>query len=306
MASSNPLSQGRAGNATRTARWALCWLAGCLCTGVQAAPLQEQLDNGLTANAEYHATQGRDAVLLLHGFLATHHFPTIQRLADELKDNGFAVLAPTLTLGITDRRTSLPCSALHLHTMEQTLDEIRWWVDWLAGQGYANLYLVGHSAGSLQALAYSLDDPNPAVRRLILTSLVALERLPGTEPAGASASQARAWLAQGDDRIAQYDISFCHGSFAAPPQVYLSYHAWDRERVARALADTRLPTTVIVGSNDQRFTGTTWLTTLRKTAPVLHVLPDSNHFFDGMGEFALLDTLLKELHSASAATETSP
>lgn len=306
MATINKPSRRHAGKAPGPARWALCLLSGCLCLGAQAAALQKQLDSGLTANAEYHAAQGPDAVLLLHGFLATHHFPTIQRLADELKDNGFAVLAPTLTLGINDRRTSLPCSALHLHTMEETLHEIRWWVDWLADQGYENLYIVGHSAGSLQALAYSLDDPNPAVRRLVLTSLVALEPLPGAKPTGASPAQARAWLAEGNDRIAEYDVSFCQGSFAAPPGVYLSYHAWDRDRVVRALADTPIPAAVIIGSNDQRFTGPAWLNTLQQAAPALRVLPNSNHFFDGMGEFALLDALLEELHSAPLRPEPAP
>lgn len=266
------------------------WLCAMAVLG-HAEPIQQRLATGLIANAEYHRGDGRQAVLLLHGFLATHHFPTIQRLVADLHEDGYTVLAPTLTLGINDRRTSLPCTALHLHTMAQTIKELGWWVDWLAVQGIDSITLLGHSAGSVQILAYTLDRPHPAVRRQILTSLVSLERLPDAKPEGASADQARAWLAGGDRRIARYDVSFCHGNFTAPPDVYLSYHAWSRQRIAAALRDTKVPATVIMGANDQRFTGMRWMAMLQASAPQLVVLPEANHFFDGMAEFALLDSI---------------
>lgn len=270
---------------------ALATLVCALSGPCRAEAIQQRLANGLVANAEYHHGSGKQAVLVLHGLLATHHFPTIQSIVGELRDNGYTVLAPTLTLGINDRKTSLPCNALHLHTMAQTVQELGWWVNWLAAQGNDDISLVGHSAGSVQVLAYTQGDPHPVVRRQVLTSLVPLERLPGTEPAGAGAAQARQWRAAGDRHIARYDLSFCHGNFSAPPEVYLSYRAWDKQRVLEALRKTRLTTTVIMGGNDDRFTGDTWMSALHKDVPNLVVLPTANHFFDGMAEFALLDSI---------------
>lgn len=260
-------------------------------TVVQATPIQQRLANGLVANAEYYRGTGRQAVLVLHGFLATHRFPTIQRVIEDLRDKGYTVLAPTLTLGINDRDTSLPCSALHLHTMEQTVEELGWWVNWLAAQGHDNITLVGHSAGSVQILAYTVGKPNPAVKRQILTSLVALERLPDAEPAGAGIDEARAWRQAGNHHVARYDLSFCQGSFTAPPQVYLSYAAWDRQRVIDALRHTRVPATVILGGRDSRFVSPDWVAAIRALPTHLVVLADANHFFDGMAEFDLLDSI---------------
>jgi len=270
-------------------------LAGTLATLCQAEPIQQRLANGLVANADYHREPGNKAVLVLHGFLATHHFPTIHSIAEELRDGGYTVLAPTLTLGVNNRGTSMPCSALHLHTMEDTVQELSWWVNWLAAQGHTDISLIGHSAGSVQVLAYSLKQPHPAVRRQILTSLVSLERLPGAEPEGASEAQARQWLAAGDKHIAKYDVSFCHGNFTSPADVFLSYHEWDQQRISDALQETRLPTAVIMGGEDQRFTGTAWMPRLQHSAPRLIVLPGANHFFNGMAEFPLLESIVTEL-----------
>lgn len=272
-------------------------------SAVNADPLQVHVSGGLLANAEYHRAANRDsAVLILHGFLATHHFPTVQRLADDLHDAGYAVLTPTLTLGIDNRTTSLPCDALHLHNMDQTINELAWWIDWLAAEGYQRIDLIGHSAGSLQILILSQQHLHPAVRQMILTSLVSLERLPGVPPKGESREIAEQRLARGDHAIAKYDVSFCHGNFAAPPEVYLSYTRWSKQWIAEALRSTSIPATVIMGGDDNRFTGTDWMPMLQQAAPRLVVLEGASHFFEGEGEFALLDSILARLEQPQVVT----
>lgn len=267
---------------------------------IQAAALQQRLPNGLLANAEYYPSQkNKTAVLVLHGLLATHHFPTIQRLADELRDSGYGVLTPTLTLGINDRKTSLSCTALQLHTLEQNVAELSWWVDWLVDHGYHNVYLIGHSLGSVQILAYSLGKPNPAVRKLILTSLVPQGRLPGMDPLGESSQQAAARLARGDNSIGRYDLGFCHGNFTAPPNVYRSYHRWDENKVLAALHSTPTATAVILGGADHLFTPNNWIELLRTVTDHLTVLPNASHFFDGLDEFALFQQVHRELLTPS-------
>jgi pimeloyl-ACP methyl ester carboxylesterase len=273
----------------------LCLL---LNAGAGAEPFQQRLPGGLLANADYHQGDAQyPAVLVLHGLLATHNFPTVQHIAVELQDSGYTVLTPTLTLGVSNRNASLPCTALQLHSMQQTVAELAWWVDWLADKGHRDIFLIGHSAGSLQILVYSLDQPNPAVRGQILSSLVSLERLPDQEPAGESTERARERLAAGDHSIARYDVSFCHGNFTSPPEVFLSYAEWDKPRVAQALRQTAVPTTVIMGGDDQRFTGTGWMPMLREATERLVILEGASHFFDHSAEFLLLDSVHEALSS---------
>lgn len=275
--------------------------------GLQAKPIQQRLASGLIANADYHeGAPDKPAALILHGLLATHHFPTVQNIAQDLRDNDFTVLTPTLTLSVGNRTTSLPCTALQLHTMEQTVAELGWWINWLAEHGHRHIYLIGHSAGSLQTLIYSLGDRHPAVRGQILTSLVALEALPGEEPVGEPPERARERLAKGDHGIAKYDVSFCHGTFTAPPEVYLSYHNWNRQRVAEALRNTTLPVSVIMGGNDQRFTGTSWMPMLRDTGKPLVILEGASHFFDSPAEFDLLDSVQTALQAMAADEREAP
>lgn len=288
--------------------WAPVFLPILLFLGTALVPchadeIQVSLANGLKANADYRpaAVEG-PAVLILHGFLATSQFPTVQHIAEELNDAGYTVLAPTLTLGVSNRTTSLPCNALHLHDMEQTIDELAWWVDWLVAKGHDQIHLIGHSSGSLQLLIYSLDNPHPAIRQLVLTSLVSLERLPGVEPQGESREMAQQRLSRGDHSIAKYDVSFCHGNFAAPPEVFLSYNHWTKPRIVEALQATRIPTTVIMGGNDTRFTGTSWMPMLRHATPQLITLDGASHFFDGESEFDLLDSVLAAIQDSSSPT----
>ena len=83
-----------------------------------------------TARASY-LEGGNDAnpVLILHGFLQTHEFPTVNRLAVALNESGYTILAPSLTLGIHKRKKSLACEAIHTHNAASDAAEVAVWVD---------------------------------------------------------------------------------------------------------------------------------------------------------------------------------
>ena len=100
------------------------------------------------------AQRDKPAVLLLHGFLQTRDFPTVATLARGLRDAGYPVLSPTLSLNIPNRSQSLACEAIHRHSLDDDIGEIARWVDWLKSHGHRSIVLIGHSFGSLQLLAY--------------------------------------------------------------------------------------------------------------------------------------------------------
>ena len=135
-------------------RMMVVWLVGMLWAlpGL-AAEITQTLPNGLKVTADYRpAAAGAPTLLILHGFLVTSTFPTVQALANEFSAKGYGVLAPSLSLGINTRRAGLACDAVHTHTLAEDRAEIAFWVDWLAQHSQGSIVLVGHSFGSVQLL----------------------------------------------------------------------------------------------------------------------------------------------------------
>ncbi len=270
---------------------ALCWFGAA-----DAADETATLPSGYVAAAGYQPGQaGKPAVLVLHGFLSTRDFLTVSNLTHALADVGYTVLAPNLTLGVNLRSVSLACEAIHTHTLADDLAEIDYWLGWLVRHGHNKIVLLGHSFGSLHGLAYTLEYKNPAVKKLIATSLLDMESEIGTATAQAQTKTAQARVANNDHTLAEYQISYCK-KYVAPPKPFLSYAAWSKQRILRALAQTRVPVEVILGGNDTRM-GDGWPALLRKHGVALHVIAGANHFFSNEQEFDLLDSVLKSVRS---------
>ena len=159
-------------------RLALCLTVALVWGGtvpVRAATISQVLPNGRSGLADYRPGEaGRPAVLVVHGFLQTFNFSTIAALVNDLADQGYTVLAPTLTLGIDGRSASLACDAIHTHTEVGEAEEVAAWVAWLRARGYADIALIGHSSGALTVLDYAAH-ADTAVRKVIAASLTSLD-----------------------------------------------------------------------------------------------------------------------------------
>lgn len=271
---------------------ALLWLGlGCQ---AGAATVTLTMSHGITATADYEAVAtDRPAVLLIHGFLQTRYAATIQGLKDSLVAAGYSVLAPTLSLGIDNRRRSLACEAVHTHDMDEDKAEIGAWVHWLRQQGHTRVVLIGHSFGSLQILAYILDHPDPAVVEGIATSLVDLEHGTGASATAHEVARARAMLARNDHSLSAFEISYCK-KYVAPPAAFLSYGEWSKARILAQLPQLKVPLLVIMGGNDQRMDAN-WPSILAQHGVQVAIIDGANHFFDGVHEFELAETTLELL-----------
>lgn len=271
--------------------WALC----CIGLTVQAAPVELTHANGLVARAEYSkGAANKPAVIFLHGFLQTHEFPTIHRLIDGIGDHGHTVLAPTLTLGVTHRQQSMACEAIHTHTMQDVWREIDAWVDWLKQRHKGPIVLLGHSFGSVEALAYLSAKPDPAIKGFIGVSIVESRiKLSEAETTKLLAEMRRAMKA-GRPRVVTRQFSFCQ-KYQATPASLLSYLEWTPRRVLDTAARLRLPSLFIMGGHDDRL-GQGWLDALKQHNRV-KIIEGANHFMDGEHEFDLLDTVLDELNA---------
>ena len=254
-----------------------------------AETVEAKLPTGIIATANFRAGQpSRPAVLLLHGFLQTRDAPPMSSLANALADQGYTVLTPTLSLGINQRSKSLACEAVHTHTMEGDVSEIGFWVNWLTRKGYDSIALIGHSAGSTQILRYVAQKPSPAVKKAILTSLVAFHSESAERQ---TAIERMKTLLPADEKdLGRFTLSYCKRNYVAPPRAFQSYAANDANKTLGLLGKTRALVEVVMGGTDTAMNAD-WPEKIRHCGVPVTVIEKAGHFFDGAQEFDLADKI---------------
>ena len=254
----------------------------------RADPVDLQLVSGLTVRAEYRpGVTDKPAVMILHGFLQTYDFPTVHRLIESLSRDGYTVLAPNLSLGVSNRRQSLACEAIHTHTMAGDIQEIDAWVNWLAHKQPRRIILIGHSFGSVHALAYLNSRPNAPISKYIGISIIETRMQKGEAERGAELKSLQRMIRKGDKRIIARALGYCQ-QFNAIPASLASYLEWSQDRIIHTVLHLPVAGLFIMGGRDDRI-GSDWLGRLRKTHIQIKVITGANHFMDGEHEFDLHD-----------------
>lgn len=257
--------------------------------------VEATLPDGKVASASFQAgKKDNPALLVLHGFLQTRDFPTVVSLMEAASTAGHASLAPTLSLGISRRNKSLPCEAVHIHSLQDDADEVAFWVRWLVRKGYSRVILVGHSYGNLQLLAYLDQNPSPAVKQLLMISLTDVERKQNARQRADRVAGLRSRLAQRRHALVEAEIGHCR-KYVSPPAALLSYMSISRDSILASLAKSPVPAEVIMGSKDDRM-GPDWVDKLISHGLVVRVIPDASHFFDNQYEFDLQEAVVQALH----------
>ena len=268
----------------------------CIGLTARAEPVELTLPSKLVAKAEYRKGDlDKSAVILLHGFLQTHEFPTIHSLVEGISSTGRTVLAPTLTLGVTHRQQSLACEAIHTHTLKEVGREIDAWVKWLKVRHNGPIIVLGHSFGSVEVLAYLSGSPDPAITRFIGVSIIEARLKLNAAETAKLIGEMRHAVKSGEPRVVTHQFSFCR-KYQATPVSLLSYLEWTPRRVLEASARLPLPSLFIMGGHDDRL-GSGWVDKL-KTHNRVKIIPGANHFMDGEHEFDLLDAVLEELKAS--------
>lgn len=254
----------------------------------QAAIVEIQSSPTITAMAEYRTgSTVKPAILVLHGFLQTREFGTAKAIADTLSDEGYAVLSPNLTLGISHRKRSLDCEALHLHDMGGDIREIQQWVQWLRNRGHRKIVAIGHSFGATQLLAWR-EHYREKNFQLIGVSLIG--SAPLTLKSKPDPTAKPAVPQKPADGLTHLPLSFCE-SYTAPRDKHASYLKWDESRVLAALKYAGSRTDIILGSED-KYLPDNWGARLTKAGAKIRQLEGASHFMDGPQEFDMLDAIL--------------
>lgn len=268
-------------------------------SGAWSETVESRLSSGLIVAAEYRPGKaGYPVVILLHGFMQTRNSPPMNRLADALSDSGYAILVPTLSLGVSRRGKSLPCEAVHHHGFQDDLAELGHWIGWLGARSHEKVALVGHSSGSQLALAYIAGAPSPLVRSAILASVGPIY----IDPAEYGAARAEKTPDPGKPApLRRFTLAYCKKNYVSSVPAYLSHAEWNADRMLESLNKVRAsaPVEIVIGGNDQVFPSG-WAVRLRKVRVPVNVIEGAGHFFDGEHEFDLFDrvsAILGKLHN---------
>jgi pimeloyl-ACP methyl ester carboxylesterase len=261
------------------------------CTITMAAEISIPLSSGNKALADFRpGDTSKPAIFILHGFLQTYRYSTVQLLVDELADNGYTVLAPTLTLNIDQRRNGLGCDAIQNHTVADGNREIADWVAWLKGQGYAHIIAIGHSSGSMQLLSYISEQPLPTLDYFIAISIAPFDDWRKPEQTRQEVSAAQQRLQQNPNAISSYSLSFCNNNYSAPPAAYLNYIQWSAAWLLQRLKQSPVPLHLILGGADT-WLPPDWVATLKVMELPLTIIDEASHNFIGPQEFEFQETV---------------
>ena len=133
----------------------------CMTLPAQAADLQSMFDGRVLNASLVQPDDDRDeAFLIIHGTWAHHGMEVVQALQQGLADRGEASLAPTLSLGQSDRKGFLGCAPSMTPDERTVAPEIKHWLDDLSARGYRTVTLLGHSRGALQAARVLIERPD--------------------------------------------------------------------------------------------------------------------------------------------------
>lgn len=276
-----------------------CVLVACLLmlTNITEANehiISARLADNKTVTAEFRSGEpGSPAVLIVHGFLQTRNYLTVSTIAESAVEAGYTVLTPTLSLGVSERKKSLQCDAIHVHSFEEDVAEIDYWVKWLEKKGHRKIVVIGHSFGSLELLGYLLNHSSSSVTQFIATSLLDISREQPTKKLQANLLDARNRVKNADKSLGEYALSYCK-KYVSPASAYLSYAEWSRKRILNSVKKADIPITVILGSKDKRL-DPDWQKELKIFGAKVIMINGANHFFAADHEFDLLETVQKLL-----------
>jgi len=266
------------------------------------ATVQLNISDKLIANAEYYpGEKNRPFILIMHGFLLNHNFPTVKRLAESLNSSGYNILTPSLTLGINQRKKSLACEAIHTHSLKKDVSELDQWIKWLQKKTSGEIILIGHSTGSIHLAKFLSNHPSDRIKEIIFIAMPDLNPNFRDNETINFEQKAKQLVLNNDMSLHDFKIAYCE-KYPTTAENYLSYLQLSKENILNDLDKITVPKTLIMGSKDNRI-NESWRHTLLQHGVNVISIEGANHFFDYEYEFDLLDIVENILSQYNTTTK---
>lgn len=214
----------------------------------------------LVGHVQAASAAAEGVVLMLHGTLAHGRMETMAGIQDRLADAGINSLAVNLSYGIDEREGMFECDRPVMHGVQEHFAELDAWMNWLKGQGFGPVSLLGHSRGGNQVARYVQETGVEGIRMLIVIapSTYDAERAAASYeaqsgmPLGARLDQARELLRMDQPQTLLSDVRFLYcETLDVAPAAFLGYYDPEQGHDTPSVIDgIGLPTLVIIGSED--------------------------------------------------------
>ena len=107
----------------------------------------------INANLYTSPSVNKNIIILSHGTRGHQNMEIIKSFSTTLNDNGFDVLTPNYSFGISNRDSIfLPCDIRHTHISEMSIKEIIHWFNYAIKNNYQRIIFAGHSRGGQDTL----------------------------------------------------------------------------------------------------------------------------------------------------------
>jgi pimeloyl-ACP methyl ester carboxylesterase len=220
----------------------------------------------LTLNANLETAEdngvGAQVILILHGLLGHNRGEIVRTFQEGFKKNGWASLAPNLSLGLNDRHGNYDCAIPHRHRLIDAVDELGAWLAWLKARGADRVIVIGHSLAANQVMAFAVGRGDPAISAIILLApstqsyvrVISIFETRYKRKLSGLLDRARRLVAngKGNTLIKNADFTFCPKATVSAA-AFLDYYGDNPIRDLPAmLPKVEKPVLVIAASKDDR------------------------------------------------------
>lgn len=256
-------------------------------------------DDGLILHSHLFKSESKKIVIYVHGFESDFFgLPFVNVIGEKLSHSNINFLA-IQTRGTAQRMEFLTTDGdakyigSHMEVLEEAFLDIDGFVKWAKGAGYQEIYLAGHSLGTIKAVRYINEGKfQSEISRLLL--LAPFDKN-GQEDL-VTLSQWNQYVKQAWDEInAGHGRSYIPSNWEEVEMSYQTFYSWYRPSELGSMFDfykkgydfptlraIRIPTTIIVGDKDEFFHGTNMDNPEEAMEILLSNIPNSTgHFLKG-------------------------
>ncbi|WP_038051135.1 alpha/beta hydrolase [Thioalkalivibrio sp. ALJ1] len=206
------------------------------------------------------ASPSDGVVLMLHGTLAHGRMEVMAAVQDLLADHGLNSLSINLSYGIDAREGMFECDAPVRHGIDDHMQEVSLWHQWLQDEGYGPVTLFGHSRGANHMARYLTAHEPEDIKGLVLVAASTFdeeeaaaeyEEQAGT-PLQVLLDRAKELQRMDQEETLMEDVRFlfCEELDVTPRAFLGSYEPTSENDTPTVIRGIQTPTLVIVGSED--------------------------------------------------------